>query len=153
MDLAYYDFIRAIQTGASFAADRAGGAALDSEFYVAVDLTCPRRDVVEHGVQGVWDGWKGLEWFRSPLLAWLVTTLIAVFVSPSLVTGLGLWRAYVLEPALVFFILKSIQYPVRQLADRKLLTLCSFRNFPDSSTVEQEAVNFKVRGSNPRGGA
>ncbi len=71
--------------------------------------------LVERGAQGVWDGWKGLERFRSPLLAWLVTILIAVFVSPSLVTGLGLWRAYVLEPALVFFILKSIQYPVSSI--------------------------------------
>ena len=32
---------------------------------------------------------------------WMAATLVAVFVSPSWWTGLGLWRAYVLEPVLV----------------------------------------------------
>lgn len=35
------------------------------------------------------------------IMAWLLATLVAVGVSPSLWTGLGLWRAYVLEPLLV----------------------------------------------------
>ena len=70
MDLAYYDFIRAIQTGASFAIDRASGAAMDSEFYVAVDLTRPRRDVVEHGVQArpthlLWRGYRATSGLRD----------------------------------------------------------------------------------------
>lgn len=59
--------------------------------------------------QAIINGWKNLGHFRFPLIAWLITTLIAVFVSPSLVTGLGLWRAYILEPALIFFILCSVR--------------------------------------------
>ncbi|MBP6945600.1 O-antigen ligase family protein [Patescibacteria group bacterium] len=59
--------------------------------------------------QAIINGWKNLGHFRFPLIAWLITTLIAIFISPSLITGLGLWRAYILEPALIFFILCSVR--------------------------------------------
>lgn len=40
-----------------------------------------------------WKLWIGL---------WVLATVIAVFASPSLWTGFGLWRAYILEPLLAF---------------------------------------------------
>jgi putative inorganic carbon (hco3(-)) transporter len=55
--------------------------------------------------QEVWiSGWKNLSAWRGPIVAWTVTTLIAVFVSPNHLQAFGLWRAYVLEP-LIFFVL------------------------------------------------
>lgn len=54
--------------------------------------------------------------WRWPLIAWVVTTTIAVLVSPSLWTGLGLWRAYVLEPLLVLIALCAV---LDQSGDRK----------------------------------
>lgn len=40
-----------------------------------------------------WKLWIGL---------WVLATVIAVFASPSLWTGFGLWRAYILEPLVAF---------------------------------------------------
>ncbi len=54
--------------------------------------------------------------WRWPLVAWIITTLIAVFIAPSLWTGLGLWRAYVLEPLLVLISLCAL---LDQPGDRK----------------------------------
>ncbi len=62
----------------------------------------------EGRIQGVAEGGKHLGRFRLPLIAWFVTTLIAACISPNILTGLGLWRAYVLEPIGVFFILSSL---------------------------------------------
>lgn len=51
----------------------------------------------------------GLLWtWRFAIMAWLLATLVAVGVSPSLWTGLGLWRAYVLEPLLVLVALCAL---------------------------------------------
>lgn len=51
-------------------------------------------------------GWKlageRMGGWRPWLILWLATSLLAAFVAPSLWTGLGLWRAYILEPVLVF---------------------------------------------------
>jgi O-antigen ligase len=60
-------------------------------------------------------GWKSMSEWRWPVLLWLIATLAAVFWSPSIVTGLGLWRAYVLEPVLVFVLL----FGLREVVDRK----------------------------------
>lgn len=60
-------------------------------------------------------GWKSMSEWRWPVLLWSVATLAAVFWSPSMVTGLGLWRAYVLEPVLVFVLL----FGLRDIVDRK----------------------------------
>lgn len=46
--------------------------------------------------------------WRWPIIIWVLTTLLAVVVSPSLWTGLGLWRAYVLEPILVLMALCAL---------------------------------------------
>lgn len=62
----------------------------------------------EEGIEGIRRGWSNLGRFRSPVIAWFVATLLAVFASPSLWTGLGLWRAYVLEPLVIFFILNAV---------------------------------------------
>lgn len=54
--------------------------------------------------------------WRWPIVAWVLATLIAVGISPSLWTGIGLWRAYVLEPLLVLIALCAI---LDQPEDRK----------------------------------
>ncbi len=43
-------------------------------------------------------------WFW-PLVAWLVATFIAVFVAQDSVAAFGHWRAFMLEPVLIFIIL------------------------------------------------
>lgn len=57
-----------------------------------------------------------LQAWRWPIVAWVLTTVLAVVVSPSLWTGLGLWRAYVLEPLLVLIALCAL---LDQPGDRK----------------------------------
>ncbi len=61
----------------------------------------------------IWKNWQG----RWSIILWVVASLAAVFWSPSIVTGLGLWRAYVLEPVLVFVLL----FGLREVIDRKRL--------------------------------
>lgn len=56
---------------------------------------------VAYGWQGYKDAWSKLKDIRYPLVAFVVASLAAVFWSPALVQGLGLWRAYVLEPVLL----------------------------------------------------
>lgn len=60
-------------------------------------------------------GWKEMGEWKWPVALWFAATLAAVFWSPSIVTGLGLWRAYVLEPVLVFVLL----FGLRDIVDRK----------------------------------
>lgn len=60
-------------------------------------------------------GWVAMSGWQWPVLLWTMATLAAVFWSPSIVTGLGLWRAYVLEPVLVFVLL----FGLRDIVDRK----------------------------------
>lgn len=67
-------------------------------------------------VGAVWSGGRvglarahvALRSWRWAIVVWVLVTLLAVFVSPSLWTGLGLWRAYVLEPLLVLLALCTI---------------------------------------------
>ncbi|MDP3794128.1 MAG: hypothetical protein Q8R07_05280, partial [Candidatus Uhrbacteria bacterium] len=58
-----------------------------------------------HGVSGWIVGWNRLRFWRAPISAWFIVTLIAVIVAPDHIAALGLWRAYVLEPLLIFVIL------------------------------------------------
>lgn len=54
----------------------------------------------------IWkDGWRDLGVFRLPVVLWTVAATIAVGVAPDLRVALGLWRAYILEPALLLPIL------------------------------------------------
>lgn len=57
------------------------------------------------------EGWKNAfatlkekKWML-PLALWMIVGIIAAFTSPDLRSGFGLWRAYFLEPALVFVML------------------------------------------------
>lgn len=65
-----------------------------------------------------WKGWR-LGWSRHrawhlPIALWFLASLAACFWSPSVVAGLGLWRAYVLEPLLVFVILPVLLEGARE---------------------------------------
>ncbi len=69
-------------------------------FVVGALLIAGRSGLVRaHQVLHVW---------RWPIVAWILATLIAVVGSPSLWTGLGLWRAYVLEPLSVLVALCTL---------------------------------------------
>jgi O-antigen ligase len=57
-----------------------------------------------YGLKGWQEGWEKLKGFRYPLVAFGVASLAAALWSPVVVQGLGLWRAYVLEPALLLFV-------------------------------------------------
>lgn len=46
-------------------------------------------------------------WFW-PAIAWLLVGLISAFVAQNTVAGLGLWRAYFIEPILVFLMLTDL---------------------------------------------
>jgi hypothetical protein len=59
------------------------------------------------GWRGWHEGWRQLGAWRGPILAWFLATLIAVFVAPDRLAALGLWRAYVLEPLLIFVVLAA----------------------------------------------
>lgn len=56
--------------------------------------------------------------WRWPIIAWVLTTLLAVVIAPSVWSGLGLWRAYVLEPILVLITLCAL---LDQPGDKKKL--------------------------------
>ena len=60
---------------------------------------------VQYRWSGWKSGWKRLGSWRWPVIAWLVVTLFEVYISPSILAGFGLWRAYILEPLLVFVML------------------------------------------------
>ena len=65
-----------------------------------------------YSVQAKWSGWRA-GWERLgawcyPMIGWSLVALIAIFVAPDPVAGLGLWRAYVLEPLLVFVIIADV---------------------------------------------
>jgi O-antigen ligase len=62
----------------------------------------------EQGMAGWKQVWKKLGAWQWPVLAWLVVSLAACFWAPSIIAGLGLWRAYVLEPVLVFALLPAL---------------------------------------------
>lgn len=58
---------------------------------------------------GAWRaGWNRVQAFRAPMIAWGVISACAVVWSAAPVAGLGLWRAYILEPLAVFVLLASI---------------------------------------------
>jgi len=62
---------------------------------------------ISHGRAGWKDGWTRLGPWRWAVLAWFIVTLFEVWISPSIRTGFGLWRAYVLEPLLVLIVLAA----------------------------------------------
>ncbi len=58
---------------------------------------------------GVWGkGWNQVRAFRWPMLAWGTVSLCAVAWSVAPIAGLGLWRAYILEPLVLFVLLAGL---------------------------------------------
>jgi hypothetical protein len=70
------------------------------------------------GWKGWQEGWLRLQGWRWPVVAWFLVTLLSVFVSPDAYGGFGLWRAYVLEPLLVFVLAAAL---LRSEEDRSRL--------------------------------
>lgn len=60
------------------------------------------------GFDGIREGWKWLDSWRGPVIAWILTSLLAVFVSPSWWHAFGLWRAYILEPLMIFLVMADV---------------------------------------------
>lgn len=75
------------------------------------------------GKAGWIDGSKRLKAFRLPILAWYLVSLLAVFWSPDIYHAFGLWRAYILEPILLLFI---IAHEFHDINRRELLRLSMY---------------------------
>ncbi len=58
--------------------------------------------------QGLKNTWKQIKPWRYAIFAWLIVTALAVIISPDKIGALGHWRAYMLEPVLVFFVLADL---------------------------------------------
>ncbi len=57
----------------------------------------------------IWQrGWDRSKAWRGPLALWILATLVAVVIAPDHVGGLGLWRAYVLEPIAYLLLLAGV---------------------------------------------
>lgn len=54
---------------------------------------------------GLKNTWIVLGAWRYPLAVWLVVTLLSVLIAPDSWAALGHWRAFMLEPALIFALL------------------------------------------------
>ncbi len=59
---------------------------------------------VANGKAGWVLGARRLGAFRIPVLVWCLASFAAALWAPDAFQGLGLWRAYVLEPVLLFFV-------------------------------------------------
>ena len=79
-----------------------------------------------------WLGWKSgsarLRGWRWPIMAWTLISYLSVFWSPSLMTGFGLWRAYILEPILVLVLLLDMMRTEQDLEwlKRSMFGACGF---------------------------
>jgi len=65
----------------------------------------------------IWAGMTKSKWFW-PALLWLLAGLVGVFVAQDKIGALGLWRAYFLEPVVIFAMLLDL---VRTEDDRRIL--------------------------------
>ncbi len=63
---------------------------------------------IAHGRKGWMKASAMIGTWRSPILFWSLVSFASVFWSLNIISGLGLWRAFVLEPILVFFILRIV---------------------------------------------
>ncbi len=68
-----------------------------------------------NGKTGWMAGARRLGTFRLPVLVWGLASFAAALWAPDMFQGLGLWRAYVLEPVLLFMVLAhEFQDPYRR---------------------------------------
>jgi O-antigen ligase len=82
------------------------------ELYIVIFLAA---FTVAHGRRGWLRAGASLGSWRWPILLWALASFASVFWSPDIFSGLGLWRAYVLEPLLVFFILRIVLVEKRDI--------------------------------------
>lgn len=61
-----------------------------------------------HGVEPWKQGWKRISSWHLAIILWVAATLLAVWIAPSHIAALGLWRAYILEPILFFILAHGI---------------------------------------------
>jgi hypothetical protein len=64
------------------------------------------------------DAWRAFGAWQWPAMAWLAAGLIAVLIAPDKIAALGLYRAYFIEPILIFFMGFDV---IRSHDDRKAL--------------------------------
>lgn len=78
------------------------------------------------------NGWRRaasrLEKWRWPILAWTLITFASALWSPDMFNGLGLWRAYVLEPVFIFILMHELldEERGREWLRRSLVAITSF---------------------------
>lgn len=74
------------------------------------------------GVKGWQVAWRDLP-YRWLWLAWVLVGLVSAFVSPVLLKGLGVWRAFVLEPVLALVLVQAV---LREASQRRALVMSLF---------------------------
>lgn len=74
----------------------------------------------QRGVKGWKNGYTQLcsQKLLWPLIMWLAVGALGIFITPDHLSALGLWRAYFLEPVLVFWMLADL---IKTPDDKRLL--------------------------------
>lgn len=74
------------------------------------------------GIKGWQVAWRDLP-YRWLWLAWVLVGLVGAFVSPVFLKGLGVWRAFVLEPVLALVLVQAV---LREASQRRALVMSLF---------------------------
>lgn len=83
-----------------------GLPALPTTFLEALFLAMFLPWLFERGLKA--EAWRGLKRWQKPMALILVGSLVGLLVSDSWLSGLGLWRAYFLEPLLFFALFTDV---------------------------------------------
>ncbi len=102
------------------------------------------KKIVNQEVKSTFDNWRELlkKWWL-PILLFLLAATISVFVSVDLKHALGRWRAYFVEPFLVFLILLDVVKSKKQL--QIIIWALGFSSlFISISTIVQYIFNINI---------
>lgn len=100
--------------------------------------------------------WKSFGWYRIPLILLFVASIISTIIAPNLFSALGILKAYIIEPVLLAFVIKSA------MTDRKdienvitvligsgtfigllaILQVMTHMGIPDSWAIESRATSL-----------
>lgn len=97
---------------------------------------------------GVKNAWMTLGVWRYPLAVWLAVTLTAVLTAPDSWSALGHWRAFMLEPAIIFAILleryKNNEQPKTVLFNNLLVGLAVVTILMGAYAIYQFFTGFGI---------
>ncbi len=97
---------------------------------------------------GLKNVWTALEVWRYPLAAWLAVTLLSVLIAPDSWSALGHWRAFMLEPAIIFAVLlersKNNDYFKKTLPQNLLAGLATVTILMGAYAIYQFFTGFGI---------